>query len=73
MVLCGLDPTRKGVVLKFLRELQMINRSRHVLEGATVYPRIVGLRGADLSHADVRDVPLLSADQAQRISRKVPI
>jgi uncharacterized protein YjbI with pentapeptide repeats len=47
-VLRGLDPTRKGIVLRFLREADLISKP------------IINLRGADLSGANLRGADLES-------------
>jgi hypothetical protein len=60
-VLSQLDGKRKRTVLLFLREARLINRQWHVREGRKNYPRIVGLRNADLSGAHLRDAQLLTA------------
>jgi uncharacterized protein YjbI with pentapeptide repeats len=95
-VLRGLDPTRKRVVLEFLRELRLINRNATVLRGleptrkqvateflrelrsvimnkpdlgdVRVYPRVVGLRNADLSNARLRGIQLISTDRKEVVS-----
>ena len=67
-VLRGLDPTRKAVVLQFLRELRLINRNRHKRGGVEVYPMIVGLNGADLSDANLRNMRLISGDRTEAVS-----
>jgi hypothetical protein len=68
MVLRGLSPARKREVLEFLREMRLINRYEGKLEGATIYPRIVGLGGADLSNADLRGMKLINAARDEPVS-----
>lgn len=67
-VLSQLNGKRKGIVLMFLREARLINRQWHVRDGRKIYPRIVGLRNADLSGAHLRDAQLLSSDGKETIS-----
>jgi hypothetical protein len=56
-VLSLLDRTRKRRVLQFLREARLISRGEY-LEGRWIQPRIVGLDGADLENADLRELKL---------------
>jgi hypothetical protein len=67
-VLRGLDPTRKRVVLEFLRELRSVIMNEHDLGDVRVYPRVVGLRGADLTNASLRGVQLISTDRKEPVS-----
>jgi hypothetical protein len=61
-VLRGLDPIRKGSVLKFLFEAGLINRERPIinLSGANLYLAI--LQFADLSGANLQNVHMPNAD-----------
>jgi len=67
-VLRGLSPARKREVLEFLREMRLINRDEGELEGATIYASIVGLRGADLSNADLGSMKLINAARDEPVS-----
>jgi uncharacterized protein YjbI with pentapeptide repeats len=67
-VLSQLDGKRKRTVLLFLREARLINRQWRVRDGRKNYPRIVGLRNADLSGARLRNAQLLSSDGKEAIS-----
>jgi hypothetical protein len=67
-MLSQLDGKRKRTVLLFLREARLINRQRHVRDGRKIYPRIVGLRNADLSNARLRGIQLISTDRKEAVS-----
>jgi hypothetical protein len=67
-VLSQLNGKRKRTVLLFLREARLINKQSHVRDGRKIYPRIVGLRNADLSGAHLRDAQLRSSDGKEAIS-----
>ena len=67
-VLRGLSPTRKRDVLLFLREMRLINREDVKLNGTTVHQRIVGLSGADLSNADLRNMRFISTSREEPVS-----
>jgi hypothetical protein len=67
-VLSQLDGKGKSTVLLFLREARLINKQQYVREGQVIYPRIVGLRGADLSKARLRSAQLVSTDRKESVS-----
>ena len=67
-VLSQLNGKRKRTVLLFLREARLINRQWHVRDGRQIYPRIVGLRNADLSGAHLRGARLVSTDGKEAVS-----
>jgi uncharacterized protein YjbI with pentapeptide repeats len=67
-VLSQLDGKCKRTVLLFLREARLINTQWHIREGRTIYPRIVGLRNADLSNAHLRAIQLISTDRQEAVS-----
>jgi Pentapeptide repeats (8 copies) len=67
-VLSQLDGKRKRTVLLFLREARLINRHQYAREGRVIYPRAVGLRGADLSNAHLRGAQLVSTDGKEAVS-----
>jgi hypothetical protein len=67
-VLSQLDGKRKRTVLLFLREARLINRQWHIRDGRKIYPRIVGLRNADLNNARLRGIQLISTDREEAVS-----
>jgi uncharacterized protein YjbI with pentapeptide repeats len=67
-VLSQLDGNRKSTVLLFLREARLINKQPYVREGRWIYPRTVGLRGADLSNACLRGIHLISTKRKEAVS-----
>jgi uncharacterized protein YjbI with pentapeptide repeats len=67
-ILSQLDGERKRTVLLFLRESRLINRDQHDRNGRTVYPRIIGLRDADLKNAKLRGAKLINADRDEPVS-----
>lgn len=67
-VLRQLDRKRKSTILLFLREARLINKQQYTREGRVSYPRVVGLRGADLSGAHLRCAQLVSTDGKEAIS-----
>jgi hypothetical protein len=67
-VLNQLDGKRKRTVLLFLREARLINSQQYAREGRVIYPRVVGLRGADLSNAHLRGAQLVSTDGKETVS-----
>jgi hypothetical protein len=67
-VLSQLDGKGKRTVLLFLREARLISKQQYVREGRVIYPRLVGLRGADLSKARLRGAQLVSTDRKEAIS-----
>src|SRR5215204_3009796 len=67
-VLSQLDGNRKGTVLLFLREARLINKQPYAREGRWIYPRAVGLRGADLGSACLRGIHLISTDRKEAVS-----
>jgi uncharacterized protein YjbI with pentapeptide repeats len=56
-----LDGNRKRTVLRFLHETQLINREKRFVDNGEISPRIVGLKDADLSNADLRGTTLVYA------------
>jgi uncharacterized protein YjbI with pentapeptide repeats len=56
------------MVLEFLREMRLINKDQRTLEGCVMYPRVVGLSGADLSKPDLRNVRLISTSRQEPVS-----
>ena len=67
-VLSQLDGKRKSTVLLFLREARLINKRQYAREGRVIYPRVVGLRRADLSGAHLRGAQLVSTDGKEAVS-----
>lgn len=67
-ILIQLDGKRKKIVLQFLRESRLINKEKVNLENVTIPPSLVGLRGADLSNAQLRDMKLISTDRKESVS-----
>jgi uncharacterized protein YjbI with pentapeptide repeats len=67
-ILSQLDGGRKRIVLQFLREARLINKDHTILEGVTINPCIVGLRGADLRNAKLQDMRLISSDRTEAVS-----
>jgi Pentapeptide repeats (8 copies) len=64
-----LDEKRKGTVLLFLREARLINSQARCHEGRLVaYPRLVGLKDADLKNAHLREARLISEDRREAVS-----
>lgn len=69
-VLRELDGGRKRIVLLFLREARLINRTEHPRDARKVNPPIVGLRDADLTNANLRHAKLINTDRDEPISLK---
>jgi hypothetical protein len=67
-MLSQLDGKHRRTVLLFLREERLINRQWHVRDGRKIYPRIVGMRDADLSNARLRGIQLISTDRKEAVS-----
>jgi uncharacterized protein YjbI with pentapeptide repeats len=59
-----------STVLKFLREAQLINRKKHrrLFRDSVFYPRVVGLKGANLSGAFLDKVSLISTSEKELVS-----
>jgi Pentapeptide repeats (8 copies) len=66
-ILNQLDGERKRTVLLFLREARLINGDHHVRDGRMIYPRVVGLRIADLTNARLHDIQLVSTDREETV------
>jgi len=67
-VLRELDGGRKRIVLLFLREARLINREEHRRDGRKVNPRIVGLRDADFTNANLRHAKLINTARDEPVS-----
>lgn len=67
-VLRGLDPVRKRDLLLFLREMRLINRDKYEAGPLKVFPQVVGLSGADLKDACLRDTRLISTSREEPIN-----
>jgi uncharacterized protein YjbI with pentapeptide repeats len=66
-ILNQLDGKRKRTVLLFLREARLINGEHDVRDGRMIYPRVVGLRIADLTNARLQDIQLVSTDREETV------
>jgi len=67
-ILSQLDGTRKKIVLQFLRESRLINKEEVKVEEVPIPSQLVGLRGADLSNAQLRSMKLISTDRKESVS-----
>jgi uncharacterized protein YjbI with pentapeptide repeats len=67
-VLRQLDKERKRIVLLFLREARLINRENRPPGDRRIYARIVGLRDADLTNANLRDAKLINTRRDEPVS-----
>jgi hypothetical protein len=64
-----LNGRRKRTVLLFLREARLINSIPLCREGRLVaYPRLVGLKDADLKNAHLREARLISENRREAVS-----
>jgi hypothetical protein len=69
-VLRQIGGRRKRTVLLFLREARLINKQEGSPTGRKIYARVIGLRDADLTKADLRDAKLINTLRDEPISLK---